>query len=216
MAHGDLRVLVFGASLRKGSLNATLAELAARAAEGAGAIVDRASLRDFDAPSYDGDDETAGRIPDGIHAFRKRIEDNDAFIIASPEYNGSMCGALTNVVDWTSRFRPQPFDGKHGLLLSASPSMAGGNRGLWALRVPFEHLGARIFPDMFSLAAAHRGLVDGQIADEALRGRFDKTVRAFLSLAEAAKHYPCIKRAWVEFLGEPPGQGADRVDAVAS
>ena len=214
MAHGDLHVLVFGASLRHGSLNATLAELAARTAEDAGAIVDRASMRDFDAPSYDGDDEAAGRIPDGIHAFRTRIEANDAFIIASPEYNGSMCGALKNTIDWTSRFRPQPFDGRHGLLLSASPSMAGGNRGLWALRVPFEHLGARIFPDMFSLAAAHRGLVDGQIADEALRARFDKTVVAFLSLAEAAKHYPCIKRAWVEFLGEPPGSPVDRVDAA--
>ena len=215
MAQGELKVLVFGASLRRRSLNATLAELAARAAGEAGAIVDRASLLDFDAPSYDGDDEEKGQIPDGIHEFRRRIEANDAFIIASPEYNGSMCGALKNVVDWTSRFRPQPFDGRHGLLLSASPSMAGGNRGLWALRVPFEHLGARIFPDMFSLAAAHRGLVDGQIADEALRARFDKTVRAFLSLAEAAKHYPCIKRAWVEFLGEPPGEGAERMDPVA-
>jgi NAD(P)H-dependent FMN reductase len=127
-----------------------------------------------------------------------------------------MCGALKNVIDWTSRFRPQPFDGRHGLLVSASPSMAGGNRGLWALRVPFEHLGSRIFPDMFSLAAAHRGLVDGQIADEALRARFDLNVQAFLSLAEAAKHYPCMKRAWVEFLGEPPGEAADRVDPVVA
>ena len=24
-----------------------------------------------------------------------------------------------------------------------------------------------------------------------------------------------MKRAWVEFLGEPPGAGADRVDAIA-
>ena len=61
--------------------------------------------------------------------------------------------------EWKTRHRPQPFDGKHGLLLSASPSMAGGNRGLWALRMPFEHFGARIY-------------------------------------------------------GEPPGAGADRVDAV--
>ena len=42
---------------------------------------------------------------------------------------------------------------------------------------------------------------------QALRGRFDKNLQAFLSLAEAAKHYPCIKRAWIEFLGEPPGSG---------
>ena len=214
MAHEELRVLVFAASLREDSLNAKLATLAARTAEEAGAKVDRATLRDFDAPSYDGDDESAGRIPAGVHEFRRRLEANDAFIGASPEYNGSMCGALKNVIDWTSRFRPQPFDERHGLLLSASPSMAGGNRGLWALRVPFEHLGARIFPDMFSLAAAHRGLVDGRIADDVLRARFERNVQAFLSLAEAAKHYPCMKRAWVEFLGEPPGEAADRVDPI--
>src|SRR5690349_19025387 len=136
MPHEALRVLVFSASLREASLNAKLAELAAHTAEQGGAVVDRATLGDFDAPSYDGDDEAAGRIPEGIHEFRRRLEANDAFIVASPEYNGSLCGALKNVIDWTSRFRPQPFDGRHGLLISASPSMAGGNRGLWALRVP--------------------------------------------------------------------------------
>jgi chromate reductase len=125
-----------------------------------------------------------------------------------------MTGMLKNVIDWVSRFQPQPFDGKHGLLLSASPSMAGGNRGLWALRIPLEHLGARIYPGMFSLAQAHTALIGGQIADGDLRARFDENLLAFLSLAEAAKNYPCMKRAWVEFLGEPPGAGADRVDPL--
>jgi hypothetical protein len=80
--------------------------------------------------------------------------------------------------------------------------------------MPLEHLGTRVFPDMFSLSMAHKALVDDTIADTALRARFEGNVRAFLSLAEAAKHYPCMKRAWVEFLGEPPGEGADRVDAA--
>jgi hypothetical protein len=62
---------------------------------------------------------------------------------------------------------------------------------------------------------AHTAMADGDIADPKLRARFDQTLRSFLSLAEAAKHYPCIKRAWVEFLGEPPGVGEDRVDAIA-
>lgn len=92
--------------------------------------------------------------------------------------------------------------------------MVGGNRGLWALRMPLEYLGARIYPDMFSLAQAHKALVDGDIADAAPRARFEKNLQAFLSLAEAAKNYPCMKRARVEFLGEPPGSGADRVDPV--
>lgn len=210
----NLKVLVFAGSLRKESLNRKLAALAARVAAEYGAIVDLASMRDFDVPAFDGDLEVGDGIPAGAHELRRRLTENDAFIVCAPEYNGSMSGVLKNLIDWTSRIRPQPFDGRHGLLLSASPSLGGGNRGLWILRMPFEHLGARIFPDMFSLSMAHKALVDGDIADPALRGRFTTTIHAFLSLAEAAKHYPCIKRAWVEFLGEPPGMGADRVDPV--
>ena len=211
----SLKVLVFAGSLRAGSLNKTLASLAAKAATAGGATVDLATMHDFDVPSYDGDVETASGIPAGAKALEQRLLANDAFIISSPEYNGSMPGALKNLIDWTSRFRPQPFDGRHGLLLSASPSMVGGNRGLWSLRVPFEHLGARIYPDMFSLAMAHKALVDGDLADATLKARFEKTVLAFLSLAEAAKHYPCMKRDWVEFLGETPGP-TDRVDPPSS
>ena len=90
-----------------------------------------------------------------------------------------MPGVLKNLIDWVSRSRPQPFHERHGLLLSASPSMVGGNRGLWALRVPLEHLGARIFPDMFSLAQAHQAFDDdGRIADPQLQERFDGTIAA--------------------------------------
>jgi chromate reductase len=211
-AKPTVKVLVLGASLREDSLNRKLAALAGTIAAQSGATVDQASMREFDVPSFDGDVESAQGLPAGAAEFKRRLMENDAFIVSSPEYNASMPGMLKNLIDWTSRFRPQPFDGKHGLLLSASPSMVGGNRGLWALRMPFEHLGARIYPDMFSLAQAHKALVAGDIADAALRARFEKTVQAFLSLAEAAKHYPCIKRAWVEFLGEPPGSPVDRVD----
>jgi NAD(P)H-dependent FMN reductase len=207
--------LVFGASLRAESFNCKLAALAARVAERNGATVDLASMRDFDVPAYDGDVEGAEGKPTGARELRRRLAESDAFIISSPEYNNSMPGILKNLIDWTSRFRPQPFDGRHALLLSASPSLAGGNRGLWSLRVPLEHLGARVFPDMFSLAMADKALADGDIADPALRARFEKNLQAFLSLGEAAKHYPCIKRAWVEFLGEPPNAGADRVDPVS-
>ncbi len=215
-ARPELKVLVFAASRRAGSLNRRLAALAARVAAENGATVDLASMHDFDVPQYDADDEGQDGIPSGAKELQRRLVESDAFIIASPEYNASMPGVLKNLIDWTSRFRPQPFDARHGLLLSASPSLAGGNRGLWALRMPLEHLGARIFPDMFSLAMAHKAFADDDLADGALRARFDKSLVAFLSLAEAAKHYGCVKRAWVEFLGEPPDGAADRVDRIAT
>jgi len=207
-----LNVLVVAASFRQGSLNHRLANRAARACRDYGANVDLATLGDFAVPLYNGDLETAEGIPAGAEELKRRLITSDAFVIASPEYNGSMPGAIKNLIDWVSRFRPQPFDGHHALLVSASPALAGGNRGLWALRVPLEHLGARVYPDMFSLSMAHKAFDGEEIADAGLRSRFENTVQSFLSLAEAARHYPCIKRAWVEFLGEPPGVGEDRVD----
>jgi NAD(P)H-dependent FMN reductase len=222
-----LRVLVFSAALRADSLNSKLATLAVGIAEAYGAHVHYATMHDFDVPAYDGDCESAEGIPPGAKHLEESLEACDAFIVASPAGGGQTSSAsemqtdrslvlliLKNLIDWTSRIRPQPFDGTHGLLISASPSMAGGNRGLWSLRIPLEHLGARIFPDMFSLATAHTALVNGKIADPKLADRFEVTVRAFLDLAEAAKNYPCMKRAWVEVLGESPDLGADRVDPI--
>ncbi|HET7230132.1 MAG TPA: NAD(P)H-dependent oxidoreductase [Longimicrobium sp.] len=208
-----VRVLVFAASLREGSLNQRLAELAARVVEANGGEVERARMADFDCPSYSTDAEAASGIPLGAERLRQRLIEADAFIIAAPEYNASMPGYLKNAIDWASRFRPQPFNGRQALLMSASPSMAGGNRGLWSLRIPLEHLGARVYPDMFSLAQAHQAFgADGNIADEMLRKRFESTLECFLELVEAAKHYPAIKKQWVEFLGERPDPATDRVE----
>ena len=208
-----VKILVFSASLRAESLNTRLARLAANAIERHGATADLGSMRDFDAPSYDGDLEAADGMPRGARTLRERLEAAHGFVIASPEYNASMPGVLKNAIDWVSRARPQPFNERHGLLLSASPSMVGGNRGLWSLRIPLEHLGARIYPDMFARAQAHKALDEsGRITDEGLRGRFDDTIANFLDLVEASTHYSCVKRAWVEFLGEPPDPAVDRVD----
>lgn len=209
----EVSVLVFSGSLRESSLNDRLASLAAAAVETNGGRVDRAHLRDFDCPSYDGDEEREGRMPGGATSFKERLLAADAFILASPEYNASMPGTVKNLIDWTSRFRPQPFARRQGLLMSASPSMSGGNRGLWSLRIPLEHLGARIYPDMFSLAQAHRAFAeDGRISDARLQERFDMTISCWLQLVEAAKHYPAMKTQWVEFLGERPDSATDRIE----
>jgi chromate reductase, NAD(P)H dehydrogenase (quinone) len=213
----SVRLLVFEASLRRGSLNDRLASLAASVTERNAGAVDRAHFTDFDCPTYDSDVEKEEGIPPGAERLRERLMAADAFIIVSPEYNASMPGGLKNVIDWASRVRPQPFNGKQGLLLSASPSMVGGNRGLWALRIPLEHLGARVYPDMFSLAQAHQAFdATGRIANSTLQQRFERTIQCFMDLVEAATHYPALKKQWVEFLGEQPDAAIDRVETTAA
>ena len=211
-----IHLLVFDASLGSGSLNDRLATLVASIA-GQRVTVDRDRMEAFDSPSYDADVERASGLPAPADALRRRIDAAEAFVIVSPEYNGSMPGGLKNVIDWVSRAKPQPFNGKQGLLLSASPSLAGGNRGLWALRIPLEHLGARMYPDMFSLAQAHQAFgPDGRIASGALQQRLEQTITSFLDLVEAAACYPIIKKQWVEFLGERPDPLIDRQETAAT
>ncbi len=208
-----LRILVFSASLRKDSINTTLAKLAASVIEKNGGIVDFASMSEFDCPSFNQDLEINDFHPTGAEEFKKRILANDAFIISSPEYNGSIPGLLKNSIDWVSRFRPQPFNEQHCLLMSASPSMGGANHGLWSLRIPLEKLGSNIFSSMFSLATAHKAFTsEGKIADETLAKRFEDNLIAFMNVVEASKHYPCIKKAWVEFLGEKTDVVTERVE----
>jgi chromate reductase len=66
---------------------------------------------------------------------------------------------------------------------------------------------------MFSLAQAHRAFdSEGRIADPQLQERFDANVVNFMDQVEASVHYPCVKRAWVEYLGERPDPAIDRVE----
>ena len=66
---------------------------------------------------------------------------------------------------------------------------------------------------MFSLAMAHNAFDEGgNIAEPTLAKRFESTLVSFINLVEAAKHYPCMKHAWVEFLGEKTDAVTDRVE----
>jgi chromate reductase, NAD(P)H dehydrogenase (quinone) len=208
-----VHIFVLSGSLRRDSFNERLARLAALVIREKGATAELAGMRDFDSPSYDFDREQEAGVPEPVTRFCARLDAANALVIASPEYNASVPGVLKNLIDWASRVRPQPFNGKQCLLVSASPSMAGGNRGLWSLRVPLEHLGSRVYPDMFSLAQAHEAFApSGSIANDLLQKRFADTIGCFLDLVEAATHYRTLKKQWVEFLGEKPDNATDRVE----
>ena len=44
----------------------------------------------------------------------------------------------------------------------------------------------------------------------------EKTIECFIDLVEASKHYPHIKKQWVEFLGERPDDATTRVELGAT
>ena len=190
-----IRILVLSASLRKDSYNTRLARLAANAINNKGGLADFAGMAEFDCVSFNQDLEADHLYPQEALEFKNRILESDAILIASPEYNGSMPGSLKNAIDWVSRFRPQPLNNRHALLMSASTSVRGGYHGLWSLRIPLEKLGSHVSPSMFSLATAHNAFTpEGNISDAMLTRRFEDTLAAFMNIVEASKHYPLLKK----------------------
>lgn len=176
-----MRLLALAGSLSSGSLNHKLVTLAAEIARDRGATVDLTRLSEFEMPLYSQDIQEAG-FPEGAQELRRRLEAADGLMLASPEYNHSIPGPLKNAIDWVSRFRPQPFAGLPGLLLSASPSAAGGQRGLMQLQIPLTFaLGLDMFPRYFTLAQANRAFdAQGQLADADSAGRLQDVVSAFV------------------------------------
>jgi chromate reductase, NAD(P)H dehydrogenase (quinone) len=151
MAANELqpRVLVFAGSIRRDSYNRKLARAAVAALESAGAEATFADLKQYPMPFYDGDVETTQGMPQTAKAFKDMLRGHDAFVIASPEYNGSFPALLKNVIDWTSR--PEPgekplavYRGKTAAVLATSPGAGGGQRGLRQLRELLEMIGVNV------------------------------------------------------------------------
>jgi chromate reductase, NAD(P)H dehydrogenase (quinone) len=153
------RVLVFAGSIRADSYNRKLAKAAASALRSNGVETTFADLKDYPMPLYDGDVEAAQGMPERAMAFKQLLLSHDAFVIASPEYNGSFPALLKNVIDWTSR--PEPgekplaaYRGKTAAILSTSPGPGGGHRGLRHLRELLEMIGVHVIPEQLAMARA--------------------------------------------------------------
>jgi len=168
---GSPKVLAFAGSAREGSYNKQLVQVAARAAEAAGASVTYVDLRDYPMPIFNEDDEKAHGLPEAARTFRELMKASDAFLIASPEYNASISGLLKNVIDWASRpvegeAPLECFTGKTCALLSASPGRLGGIRALPEVQRILSGIGVNVLARTYSLAAASEAFDDsGDLKD---------------------------------------------------
>jgi NAD(P)H-dependent FMN reductase len=136
---------------------------------------------EFNGPLYNGDIEESTGIPSNIDNFVQDLKQSSGLIIASPEYNYSTPGTLKNLIDWVSRVKPMPFARKPVLLVSASPALAGGARGLLATEVTLLACGACVFPRTFSLSNAYEAFDEaGRLNDEKLSDDLNKCLAAFL------------------------------------
>ncbi|KAL3349278.1 hypothetical protein AABB24_022423 [Solanum stoloniferum] len=76
-------------------------------------------------PFTNEDLEVNGTYPDDVEFFRKKIEEADCFLFASPEYNYSVTAPLKNAIDWASR-PPNVWADKSAAIVSAGGNFGGG------------------------------------------------------------------------------------------
>jgi chromate reductase len=166
-------ILAFSGSLREGSFNQKLVGVAASGARAAGAEVTELQLRDLPLPVYDADLEAREGMPANAVKLKDIMKAHQGFLIASPEYNSSLSGALKNAIDWASRKAgDEPplacFAGKTAAILAASPGAGGGLRGLGHLRAILGNIQVLVLPEQKVIPNAHGAFKDdGTLKDTA-------------------------------------------------
>lgn len=92
------KILAISGSLRKDSYNTTVLKNAVKIAP-EGIEVEIFDIHDV--PLYNEDIESP--LPEAVVQLKQKIEEADAVLFASPEYNYSITGVLKNILDWGSR-----------------------------------------------------------------------------------------------------------------
>ena len=164
-----MQILGIAGSLRRGSHNRRL--LRAAGAE----LAPGASLLEWEGlaglPAFNEDEETAP--PAAVRAFLADIEGADALLIATPEYNASVPGALKNALDWASRpFPENVLRHKPCAVIGASTGLFGA---VWAqaeVRKALKASGAHVLESELPVGMADGAFdADGALADPELGAR---------------------------------------------
>lgn len=189
------RILALAGSTRRDSYNKKLVQIALEGAKRGGATTTYLDLRDIPMPLYDGDLEEQEGIPDNVRKLKELLYQHHGFLIASPEYNSSISGVLKNAIDWASRKLPEEedplacFQGKIATLMSTSPGLLGGLRGLAHVRAILSDIGLIVLPQQVAVGKAAEAFDPNGMLKDAQREA------SILKLGEdtariAAKLYP--------------------------
>ncbi|RYX96653.1 MAG: NADPH-dependent oxidoreductase [Comamonadaceae bacterium] len=192
------KLLVFAGSTRQESINRKLAKSAAALARARGAEVTLLELADYDIPMYNADLEARGTPVDVIR-LKQVMFDHPAWIVCSPEYNGSYTALLKNTIDWVSSpVRADPawqdglkaFQGKVVGVLSASGGGLGGLRSQGHLVPLLFNLQCWVAPKVFALGRAGdafdaEGFLMGDANIANVQGVVDQVLFAAARLAPA-------------------------------
>jgi chromate reductase len=169
-----MRILGISGSLRRGSHNRKLLRAAGHALPPGADLVEWDGLAGL--PAFNEDQELAP--PEAVVGFLQAIEGADALLIATPEYNASLPGALKNAIDWASRpFPDNVLKKKPAAVMGASTGLFGA---VWAqaeVRKTLKASGANVVEAELPVGMADSAFShDGSLLDPDLAARLRDVV----------------------------------------
>lgn len=182
---GEMKILGFAGSLRKGSYNRALLREASKLAP-EGTTVEIFELDGI--PPYN--DDLLKSMPQKVKKFKEKIKAADAILFVTPEYNHSVSGVIKNAIDWASRpYGDNSFDDKPASIMSASTGMLGGARAQYHLRQSFVFLNVHPInaPQVFITHAADKFDKDGRLLDEKAKELIKQQLSALVDWAKRLK-----------------------------
>jgi NAD(P)H-dependent FMN reductase len=130
-------------------------------------------MKDWNLPPVQSVFVSVERTPDEFKALAERIFNADAFILATPEYNGSYSPAMKNLLDHFPKQHHKPFG-----IVTASPGAFGGIRASQQL--------LQLIPSLFGIASPYLLIVPAvdKKFDETgilIDPNFEKSIHNFIS-----------------------------------
>ncbi len=164
-----MRILGIAGSLREDSHNRKLLRAAGDQLPLGAALSEWAGLAGIPAFNEDEEDDP----PAAVRAFLAELDEADALLIATPEYNASLPGALKNALDWASRpFPENVLRDKPCAVIGASTGLFGA---VWAqaeVRKALRASGAHVLESELPVGLADSAFTeDGDLADAELAAR---------------------------------------------
>jgi chromate reductase, NAD(P)H dehydrogenase (quinone) len=164
-----MRILGIAGSVRRESHNRKLLRAAGEVLSPGVELVEWDGLASL--PIFDQDLESDPPAP--VREFLAAIEEADALLIATPEYNASLPGGLKNALDWASRpFPDNVLRQKTSAVIGASTGLFGA---VWAqaeVRKVLKASGADVVENELPVGMADSAFTDdGALADPELAAR---------------------------------------------
>jgi len=171
------KIVAFGASNSKNSINKKLATFAAHQIENAEVTI--LDLNDFEMTIYGIDKENESGIPALAHQFKTHLKNADGIIISFAEHNGAYSVAFKNIMDWISRLEGSTWEDKPMFLLATSPGARGGQTVLEIAVNKFQHMNENTITS-FSLPSFGQNFSEENgITEEELLNSFSEQLKIF-------------------------------------